>query len=292
MIILIFFAVIVNVSSVAPTGATGTLSIACGGNTTLTVAGGSAGTGAIAEWFTGSCGGASAGTGNSINVLPASTTTYYVRYNGTCNTTTCGSVTVTVAGCSSIVNLKLFIQAYYDNSFHAMRPVKFNQDGISPLTDVENITVELHNATIPWATVATTTALLKTNGTAICTFNTSPSGSYYIAVKIGNAIQTWSTSPQLVGAIPLTYDFTTATNKAYGDNMLNLGGGVFGFYSGDINQDDVIDNTDAPDLVAAIESSAFGNQVTDLNGDGAVDNSDAPFFENNATNSIFAIYPQ
>jgi hypothetical protein len=86
----------VNSFSVAPTGISGTTTICAGGSTTLTLSGGTAGTGAIAEWFTGSCGGSSAGTGNSITVSPASSTTYYVRYNGTCNTTTCASVFVTV----------------------------------------------------------------------------------------------------------------------------------------------------------------------------------------------------
>ena len=272
------------------TGATGTLSIACGGSTTLTVDGGFAGTGAIAEWFTDSCGGTSVGTGNSISVSPTTTTTYYVRYNGTCNTTTCGSVTVTVGSCSSIVNLKLFIEGYYTGA-STMASVKNNQDGSSPLTDVENITVELHNTTSPYATAYTTTAVLKTNGTAVCTFNTAPSGSYYIAVRNSNAIETWSANPQTVGSTPLTYDFSTAVNKSYGDNMKDLGSGVFGFYSGDINQDDVIDGSDATSLDLDIFNSEFGVKVTDLNGDGSVDASDSTYYENNSYNSIFAILP-
>ena len=133
------------------------------------------------------------------------------------------------------------------------------------MTDVENITVELHNATTPWALVTTTTALLKTDGTAVCTFNTAPSGSFYIAVKTSNAVQTWSATPQTVGAVPLTYDFSNAANKAYGDNMLNLGGQVFGFYSGDINQDDVIDGTDAVDLFNDVENSASLQNFEDRN---------------------------
>ncbi|MEO5776278.1 MAG: PKD-like domain-containing protein [Flavobacterium sp.] len=86
----------VNALSVAPTSITGTPSICIGGSTTLTLNGGTAGTGAIAEWFSGSCGGTSAGTGNSITVSPSGNTTYFVRYNGTCNTTTCASVAVAV----------------------------------------------------------------------------------------------------------------------------------------------------------------------------------------------------
>jgi gliding motility-associated-like protein len=89
--------VTVNPSSTAPTGITVDTNPLCpGGNTDLTVQGGSLGTGASFEWYTGSCGGTSAGSGATINVSPATTTTYYVRAEGTCNTTACASVTVTV----------------------------------------------------------------------------------------------------------------------------------------------------------------------------------------------------
>lgn len=87
----------VNSASSAPTGISGTTTVQSGNSTTLSVTGGSLGTGAIVEWFTGSCGGTSAGTGNSITVSPTSDTTYYVRYKGTCNTTACASVVVTVS---------------------------------------------------------------------------------------------------------------------------------------------------------------------------------------------------
>ncbi len=86
----------VNTPSVAPTSITGTTTICNGDSTTLTLAGGTAGTGATTQWFSGSCGGTLLGTGNSISVSPATTTTYFVRYTGTCNTTTCASVVVTV----------------------------------------------------------------------------------------------------------------------------------------------------------------------------------------------------
>jgi uncharacterized protein YneR len=94
-------AVTVNTLSVAPTAITGTTTICNGGNTTLTLSGGTAGTGATAQWFAGSCGSAVIGTGNSINVSPGATTTYFVRYSGTCNTTTCTSVSVTVNSLST-----------------------------------------------------------------------------------------------------------------------------------------------------------------------------------------------
>jgi len=189
------------------------------------------------------------------------------------------------------LNLKLFIEGYYDGA-STMRPVLNNQDGVSPLTDVENITVELHNPTAPYAIAGTATTMLKTDGTATCRFPTTPSGSYFIAVKTNNAVQTWSKTPQLIGRFPLNYDFSTSADKAYDDNLLNLGGGIFGFYSGDINQDDSVDGSDATDLDIDIFNSEYGVRATDLNGDGSVDGTDATFFTNNSFNSIFSSYPQ
>src|SRR5690554_3509185 len=90
--------VTINIPSVAPTSITGTSTICSGASTTLTLSGGTSGTGATAQWFSGSCGGTPVGTGSSITVSPTSTTTYYVRYSGTCNTTSCASQTVTVTG--------------------------------------------------------------------------------------------------------------------------------------------------------------------------------------------------
>ncbi|HBS86863.1 MAG TPA: hypothetical protein DEA97_09915 [Bacteroidales bacterium] len=87
----------VNSSSTAPTSITASSTNICpGDNVTLTVSGGSLGTGASWHWYTASCGGTSAGTGSSISVNPSATTTYYVRAEGNCNTTTCSSVTITV----------------------------------------------------------------------------------------------------------------------------------------------------------------------------------------------------
>ena len=67
-----------------------------GSGTTLSVVGGALGAGANWQWYTNGCGTTAAGTGAAINVNPASTTIYYVRAEGTCNTTVCRQITVTV----------------------------------------------------------------------------------------------------------------------------------------------------------------------------------------------------
>lgn len=192
--------------------------------------------------------------------------------------------------CSSIVNLKLFIEGYYDISTGEMRPVKNNQDFVSPMTDVADITVELYDSTTN-ALVASTTSVLQTDGTATCTFSTAPSGSFYLTVKGNNFIQTWAASPVSVGSTPLTYDFSDAANKAFGDNMALVDTGVYGFFSGDVNSDGSVDNTDYSLWETDANNFAFGVYPTDLNGDGSVDNTDYSIWENNANNFVFSFSP-
>lgn len=84
--------VTVNTLSTAPTSINSTAFDICnGGSVTLSVVGGSLGTGGQWRWYSGSCGGTSLGTGASISASPTATTTYFVRAEGTCNTTACGS---------------------------------------------------------------------------------------------------------------------------------------------------------------------------------------------------------
>lgn len=189
------------------------------------------------------------------------------------------------------LNLKLFIEGYYSGG-GTMRPAKHNKDGISPLTDVENITVELHAAAAPFSLIASTTAVLKTNGNAACTFPPVSVGSYYIVVKSVNGLTTWSESPQSVSNVAITYDFSNSAAKAFGSNLKNLGNGVFGLYSGDLNQDGNIDTIDFPVWQVDSNNFATGNYTTDLNGDGNVDTIDYPLWESNNNTFISTVEPQ
>lgn len=219
-----------------------------------------------------------------------------LKYNGVptaCETFQYGQVedyTVNLVAPNTTLNLKLFIEGYYDTSTHAMKPVLSNQGIGSSSTDVDQVTVELRNAST-LELVATTTAVLKTDGTVSCIFNSSNTGSYYVAVKHRSAVQTWSNLPISFANNPTSYDFANAISKAFGSNLSELEPGVFGFFTGDINQDESIDNSDSTDLFNDIENSNFGFLTTDLNGDGSVDNSDSENFFNNIDNSVFSNHP-
>jgi len=83
--------------SVAATSINATTSSVCpGSSTTLSVIGGSLGTNASWKWYTGGCGTTLVHTGSSYTVTPSSTTTYYLRAEGTCGQTECVSKTITV----------------------------------------------------------------------------------------------------------------------------------------------------------------------------------------------------
>jgi hypothetical protein len=189
----------------------------------------------------------------------------------------------------TLINLKLLIEGYYIGQGE-MTPVYKNQGlGVST-TFVDYINIELRNSA-DYSLINSVVSELKTDGTSNVIFTTSPSGNFYIVVKHRNTLETWSASPQTVGATLLTYDFTTAANSAYGDNMIELDSGVYGFYTGDVNQDGAIDILDYPSLYNDNDNFAFGYFATDLNGDGSVDIFDFPFLYGNSDNFIYSVHP-
>jgi hypothetical protein len=93
------FSVVVEDASVAPTAITADRPELCAGSdVTLSVQGGSLGTGANWVWYAGSCGGTSIGSGATITTTLSKTTTYYVRAEsaGACSTTSCASLQVAI----------------------------------------------------------------------------------------------------------------------------------------------------------------------------------------------------
>jgi hypothetical protein len=211
--------------------------------------------------------------------------------NATANTVTSSTTVPSVAftGMKTFINLNLtaYIEGFMNGS--VMRPVLSNSGVGSSTTNCDNITVELRNATAPYAVAGTYTGIIGTNGTMRAAFTTVPPGNYYIALKHRNALETWSAA-----AVSIvnngTYDFSIAVTQAYGDNMKVVNGKAT-LYSGDINADGVIDNIDYPIWETDYFTSAEGYYPSDLNGDGVVDNIDYPFWEINYFNSVETLKP-
>lgn len=115
--------------------------------------------------------------------------------------------------------------------------------------------------------------------------------SYYVVVIHRNSIETWSKSGgEIFSNGALSYDFTTAATQAYGNNMVSVSG-EWSLYTGDVNQDGVVDLADD----ALIDNDAFnfvtGYVVTDLNCDNIVDLTDEAYADNNTYNFITVVKP-
>ncbi|MBK6772204.1 MAG: hypothetical protein IPG78_08790 [Ignavibacteria bacterium] len=178
------------------------------------------------------------------------------------------------------LNLKIIPEGiYYD---------LFNQ-----LTRRDTMTVYLRNTTSPYTKVDSAKAVIDSvNFSGFFKYWYAPAGTYYIAINHFNTLETWSKSGGVMNLSDTAfYDFTTDALQAYGNN-LKLKGSKYCAYSGDINQDGIID---ASDLIKVYNDSYVGLTgryiVSDLNGDSVVDASDISITDNNVYIGVLRITP-
>jgi hypothetical protein len=151
----------------------------------------------------------------------------------------------------------------------------------------DTVTVVLRNSTAPYTVVAEKKMTLNASGYGTTAFNAlTEAVSYYLVVKHRNSIETWSTLPQSFSGGLMYYDFTTAHNQAYGNNMV-LKGSKWCIYSGDVNQDGLVDLSDEILVINDANSFASGvNLTTDLNADTWIDLSDVIVVVNNTNKFV------
>jgi len=210
------------------------------------------------------------------NLLPNTCYQWYVKISDGSNTTTSPVQTFTTGTWSSNVtlNLKAFIQGFYHGN-GAMASIT-----APGFTDTLN--VELRNVLSPFSKVYTGKFAITTNGNGSFSFPAAVYGnSYYIAVKHRNSLETWSANPVTINSGAVSYDFTTAADKAFGNNQCILSDGKFAIYNGDINQNGVIDSTDNNTVELASKNFVTGYSPYDLNGDLQVEETDCAVIENN-----------
>lgn len=131
----------------------------------------------------------------------------------------------------------------------------------------DTITVELHNSITPYLLIDQTKILLNNLGQGTGKFYSAANNTpYYIVVKHKSAVETWSSSTQTFANSIMTYDFSTASNKAYGNN-LKLVNNKWCIYSGDVNQDGAINLQDLNQVFYDNVNGVAGYIPTDLNGD-------------------------
>ena len=276
----------------APSAPTGTNNSRCGTGTVVLSA--TPGTGETIDWYSSASGGTLLLSGSNSYTTPgiSSTTNYYAQARNTttgCVSVTRTMVTATITNCSVTINLKVYLQGYYIGS-GLMQPTLKNEGIGTSTTKTDTVTLELHNSASPHALATPAVkAVINTDGTGSFVFP-SISGSYYLVVKHRNSIETWSNAPVSLSST-VSYDFTTAANKAYGNNMIQIGT-IWAVYTGDLNQDGFVDPFDYPAYDSNNQNGVSVVYInTDMNGDGFVDPFDYPVFDSNNQNGVAAIIP-
>lgn len=186
----------------------------------------------------------------------------------------------TICGLLYNLNLTIQIQGYYDSLTNVM--VR------------DTASVYLRSSTSPFAIVDSAKAYLSSSGAGLFTYANPLNGvNYYIQVKHRNSIETWSKTTQLFSGNSMTYNFTTAKTKAFGDNMIMTDASPlrYAVYSGDVNQNGTVDLNDVLSVYNAAAVFSTGYIVNDVTGDNLVDLNDILIAYNNSAGFVAVVKP-
>jgi hypothetical protein len=186
--------------------------------------------------------------------------------------------------------LTIFLEGLYDGP--SMRKAQNVSGDQFTGTVADRINVVLRQSTAPYTALTTLANVdLNTNGTAEANVTGSYGGNYYLVIQHRNHLETWTATPISFAGSTISYNFTDASIKAYGNRLKDLGEGVFGFYAGDVNTDGYINLTDVNTTASAATTFASGYIAADANGDGTVDALDLILIDNNAAYAVNMAHP-
>ncbi|MBK8983603.1 MAG: hypothetical protein IPM38_15140 [Ignavibacteria bacterium] len=157
----------------------------------------------------------------------------------------------------------------------------------------DTLSVYQHSVTPPYNVLDSAKSLVDTvSFRGIFNFPDIHTGIYYTVVKYKNGLETWSRNggDSLIRGDQVSYDFTDDSTKAYGNN-LERKGNIYCIYSGDVNQNGIIDLQDLVLIENAIANFSFGYSANDINGDNFVDLTDAQITDNYVNEFITVIKP-
>jgi hypothetical protein len=208
-----------------------------------------------------------------------------------CSESSATSFTVNTCG-GSLLDMTLLIQGYYDG-VGGMTAALYN-GGISfDPTDCDF----LHVCLMEPGTLSETDCfdgVLKTNGSLQLAVPGGYVGSsFYLKITGRNILETWTAAPVQITSPFTSMDLSADAATVYGGNQAQVSTGPdrWALWSGDVNQDDLIESTDYTQLENDVQQFLFGYVPSDLTGDGLVEASDYALVENNLILFLFAITP-
>ena len=175
-----------------------------------------------------------------------------------------------------VVNLKLYIEGLYST--------------VSSTMISDTVKVFLRNTTAPYSKVDSAKVNLSSTGQGTLNFYNASSSTYYLQISHRSGLETWSKTPQLFVSNNLSFDFTTDSAKAFGNN-LKKSGTKWLIFTGDADQNTTVDATDLSQADNDASNYASGYLSTDFNGDGFIDATDFAICDNNAADFVGTISP-
>jgi hypothetical protein len=161
-------------------------------------------------------------------------------------------------------------------------------NGVTHIGDT--LIVELRQTTAPFSLVGLGRNSFTAASASILFNGLTNAEQYYLVVRHRNAVETWSAQPVSFSSNALNYNFTDTSAKAYGNNLIKRGN-IWCLYSGDINQDGIVDFSDMALTDNASYQYMSGYCNEDVTGDGFVDFSDLAEVENSASHYVGAVTP-
>ncbi len=189
------------------------------------------------------------------------------------------------------LNISLLPEGLYNPSTGHLFKAQDQSGNKYPGAVADKVTIQIASGTAPYAILYTLPEVsLDTLGSCSVSLPGNLYSPCYIIVKHRNSIETWSASPVSFPGSSTSYDFTAASNSAYSNNLKAVSG-RYCIYSGDVNQDGIIDSSDMIPLDNSAAAFVTGYLPEDINGDGLIDSGDMIVVDNNATAFISSIRP-
>jgi hypothetical protein len=188
------------------------------------------------------------------------------------------------------LNLSVFLEGLYNGS-GTMRKAQDASGDHFTSNVADKISIELHDAS-NYSNIeySVSNVNLKTDGTVALAVPVIHNASYYLTIKHRNSIETTTATPVSFSGGTISYTFD-APAKAYGGNLLLMSDGRCAIYSGDVNQDGIIDSGDIVPVDNLMSTSGTGYIPEDINGDGVMDLADMTIIYNNASVFVSVITP-
>lgn len=182
------------------------------------------------------------------------------------------------------LDIKAIPEGLYDNSDNRLRMsdtiISYLYDASNPYTPIDSAVSGIDSATF----------------TGVFRYYNTPEGDFYISIKHRNSIETWSRLNINIANMAtgeISYDFTEDSTMAFGFNQVKVNESPlkYAIYSGDIDQDGIIDLTDLVRVFNDAQEFMTGYQICDLTGESIVDLSDVLIAFNNSFKFVERISP-